>query len=413
MRRTDHDQLTIALVSEHASPLAALGGVDAGGQNVHVAQLARALADRGHRVAVHTRRDDDTLPGTVELSPSVTVHHVPAGPPRHLPKDELQPFMGEFGRFLADEWAVARPDVVHAHFWMSGLAAGAACRRLGLPFVQTYHALGTVKRRHQGAADTSPPDRIAVETAIGQECDRIIATCRDEVRELAAMRLPENRADIVPCGVDPQVFTPQGPRAARGPLPYRLVQIGRLVPRKNAAVSITALAGLPDAELVIVGGPEPERLDEDPEVRRLRAVARDKGVADRVRFTGGVPRDTVPGLLRSADVVLCPPAYEPFGIVPLEAMSCGVPVVASAVGGHLDSVADPETGCLVPPGDPAALAAAVARLLDDPADREARGAAGRRRVLARYGWDRVAASTEDVYRDVLRNRRRTPAARAA
>ncbi|AEW97508.1 MULTISPECIES: glycosyltransferase [Streptomycetaceae] len=405
MRRTDRPHLSIALVSEHASPLAALGGVDAGGQNVHVAQLAAALADRGHRVAVYTRKDHPDLAPTVTLRPGVTVRHVPAGPPEPVPKDELLPFMAEFGRFLAKDWAAEAPDVAHSHFWMSGLATSLACRELGLPFLHTYHALGTVKRRHQGDADTSPPDRIAVETAVGRECDRIVATCRDEVGELRAMGLHPARTTVVPCGVDPQVFTPDGPRAPRGRLPYRLLQIGRLVPRKNAAVSIAALAGLPDAELVVAGGPPEGRLDGDPEVRRLRAVARERGVADRVRFTGGVPRTHVPELLRSADVVLCPPAYEPFGIVPLEAMSCGTPVVASAVGGHLDTVADPATGCLVPPGDPGALAAAVAGLLDDADGRRARGAAGRRRVLARYGWDRVAAATERAYHEVLRDRR--------
>jgi glycosyltransferase involved in cell wall biosynthesis len=396
--------LSIALISEHASPLAVLGGVDAGGQNVHVAQLASALADRGHTVTVHTRRDAPDLPDRVRMRPGVEVRHVAAGPPRYLPKDELPPFMPEFGRLLAEDWATRPPDVVHAHFWMSGLAACAARRELGSrpPVVHTYHALGTVKRRHQGSADTSPPGRIAAETAVGRECDRIIATCRDEVAELAAMGLPTGWADVVPCGVDPAVFTPDGP--AEPPsrrFRHRLLQIGRLVPRKNAHVSIEALTRLPGTELVIAGGPPPEALDRDPEIRRLRAVARAAGVAGRVRFTGGVPRDQVPALLRGADLVLCPAQYEPFGIVPLEAMGCGTPVVASAVGGQLDTVADPATGRLVPPGDPAALAKAVGALLADPAARVACGGAGRRRVLGRYGWDRVAAATEAVYEAVI------------
>ncbi|UNO39834.1 glycosyltransferase [Streptomyces sp. MST-110588] len=395
---------TVALVSEHASPLAVLGGVDAGGQNVHVAHLAAALADRGHRVVVYTRRDSPDLPGRVPLRPGVEVRHVTAGPVRHVPKDELLPYMEEFGQFLIREWQHRPPDVVHSHFWMSGVAALMATRELDLPLTHTYHALGTVKRRHQRAADTSPPDRIALEARIGEGCDRIIATCRDEVAELGAMGVPAHRAAVVPCGVDPAHFTPEGPVAPRGPHRHRLLQIGRLVKRKGAGVSVAALAGLPGAELVIAGGPPRDRLDADPEVRRLRALARQAGVADRVRFVGGVPREEVPALLRSADVVLCPADYEPFGIVPLEAMGCGTPVVATAVGGQLDTVADPVTGRLVPPGDPAALAAAVTGLLRDPARRSACGAAGRRRVLTRYGWDRVAAATEAVYREVLASR---------
>ncbi|MFF9901045.1 glycosyltransferase [Streptomyces longispororuber] len=393
--------LSIALVSEHASPLATLGGVDAGGQNVHVARLAGALADRGHRVTVYTRRDDRDLPDRVALRAGVQVHHVPAGPPEQLPKDELLPYMADFGRHLAQVWRRRPPDVVHSHFWMSGLASLRAARELGLPLLHTYHALGTVKRRHQRRADTSPPERVACETEVGLGCDRVVATCRDEVGELARMGIPAAKVSVVPCGVDTELFTPRGPVAERGASPHRLLQLGRLVPRKGAAVTVAALAELPETELVVVGGPPPDRIGTDPEARRLRELAREAGVSDRVRFTGGVPCEDVPPLLRSADVVVCPADYEPFGIVPLEAMACGRPVVASAVGGQLDTVADPATGRLVPPRDPKALARAVAELLADPAVREACGAAGRRRVLSRYGWSSVAAATEAAYCTVL------------
>ncbi|UQX03784.1 glycosyltransferase [Streptomyces sp. RerS4] len=398
--------LSLALVSEHASPLAALGGVDAGGQNVHVACLAGALADRGHRVTVYTRRDACDLPERVQLRAGVTVHHVPAGPPEYLPKDELLPHMREFAYHLMDRWQHDRlPDLIHSHFWMSGLASLAAARELGLPMLHTYHALGTVKKRHQGAADTSPSSRIGCEREVGLGCDRIVATCRDEVDELERMGVPADKADVVPCGVDTDRFRPDGPVAERGTHHrHRLLQLGRLVARKGAATSIAALAHLPEAELVVAGGPDADRLDDDPEVRRLRALARGAGVADRVRFLGAVACADVPALLRSADVVLCPADYEPFGIVPLEAMACGRPVVASAVGGQLDTVADRETGRLVPPGDPDALAQAVAGLLADPGLREAYGAAGRRRVTSRYGWAQVASATERSYRVALAGR---------
>jgi D-inositol-3-phosphate glycosyltransferase len=393
--------LDIALVSEHASPLATLGGVDAGGQNVHVARLAGALADRGHHVRVYTRRDAPDLPASVPMREGVEVRHVPAGPARPLPKDDLQPYMPEFGNHLEHEWRTAPPDVVHSHFWMSGVASLQAARALGLRHAHTYHALGTVKRRHQKDADTSPPDRVAWETKVGEGCDRIIATCRDEVAELAAMGLSADRITVVPCGVDPGLFTPSGPTAPRPANRALLVQVGRLVPRKGAAVSIAALPRLPDAVLLIVGGPPPAEVDQDPEVRRLTALARRAGVADRIVFTGGLRPEQVPALLRAADLVLCPADYEPFGIVPLEAMSCGTPVVATAVGGQRDTVVDPGTGRLVPPRDPAALAEAAAGLLNAPGTAAACGRAGRRRVLSRYGWDRVAAATESAYRDVL------------
>ncbi|WP_413812787.1 glycosyltransferase [Streptomyces sp. OE57] len=393
--------LDIALVSEHASPLAALGGVDAGGQNVHVARLAGALAGRGHRVRVYTRRDAPDLPAGVPMRAGVEVRHVPAGPARPLPKDDLLPYMPDFGNYLEQEWRTAPPDIVHSHYWMSGVASLQAARALGLRLAHTYHALGTVKRRHQKDADTSSPDRIAWETKVGEGCDRVIATCRDEVAELAAMSLSTDRITVVPCGVDTRLFTPDGPTTPRPGNRALLVQIGRLVPRKGAAVSVAALPLLPDAALLIVGGPPPAQLDHDPEVRRLRALSRRAGVADRVGFTGGLPTEQVPALLRAADLVLCPADYEPFGIVPLEAMSCGTPVVATAVGGQRDTVVDPATGRLVPPQAPAALAEAVAGLLASPETAATCGRAGRRRVLTRYSWDRVAAATETAYRDLL------------
>src|SRR5690606_22784102 len=171
--------MKIAMVSEHASPLALLGGVDAGGQNVHVAELAAALSRQGHDVVVYTRRDDPRAPERVTTDQGYRVVHVPPGPARVLPKDELLPHMDAFGDFLRARWRAERPDVVHAHFWMSGLAALAAARPADIPVVQTFHALGVVKHRYQGADDTSPPERIELEQRIAQQADRIIATCTD------------------------------------------------------------------------------------------------------------------------------------------------------------------------------------------------------------------------------------------
>jgi glycosyltransferase involved in cell wall biosynthesis len=181
----------------------------------------------------------------------------------------------------------------------------------------------------------------------------------------------------------------------------RVLAIGRLVPRKGFDTVIRALAAVPDAELVIAGGPAADRLGDDAEANRLLRLAERFGVADRVKLVGAVPRPDVPALLRSADLVVCTPWYEPFGIVPLEAMACGVPVIASAVGGFLDTVVDGATGMLVPPRRPDRLAAAMRRLLAEPFWREAYGTAGVDRALSRYSWDRIAAGTVAVYDDLL------------
>jgi len=375
--------MRIAMVSEHASPLAVLGGQDAGGQNVHVAALATALARRGHRVEVFTRRDDPELPRRVPLAGGVEVVHVDAGPARVLPKDDLLPHMPRMAEQLARAWAWPRtPDVVHAHFWMSALASREALRAgPGAPLAVTFHALGAVKRRHQGDADPSPPSRVRCERELLADADAVVATCRDEVSELLALGADPHRLHVAPCGVDVRQFRPDGPRSA----PWRegttrLLSLGRLVERKGVGTVVEALVRLPGAELVVAGGPPARDLDGDEEVRRLRDLARRLGVADRVHLLGQVGRDEAARLLRAADAVVCVPSYEPFGIVPLEAMACGTPVVASAVGGMLDSVVPGATGLHVPPGDPEAVASAVRRLAVDPRRAGRMGRAGVARV---------------------------------
>ena len=395
--------MRIALVSEHASPLAVVGGDDAGGQNVHVGALADELARLGGRVVVHTRRDDPGLPRRVAMPSGAVVEHVDAGPPEHVARDDLFPHMQDFAAELYRTWAADPPDVVHSHFWMSGYAAALAAGPLGIPVVHTFHALGSVKRREQGTADTSPPERVDVERDLLADCDHVVATCTDEVFELLRLGGDAGRISVVPCGVDTSRFTPTGPVAPpRRPDHARVVSVGRLVERKGIGNAITAIARLDRVELLVAGGPAPDGLDADPAARRLRRHARDLGVEDRVRLLGRIDRAALPALLRSADIVACLPWYEPFGIVPLEAMSCGRPVVASAVGGLKDTVVGGLTGLHVPARQPDAAAEAFARLLDDSRLRRDLGDAGLQRVRAHYRWPAIAASTAAIYARLAR-----------
>jgi D-inositol-3-phosphate glycosyltransferase len=393
----------ITFVSEHASPLAALGGVDAGGQNVHVAELAKALVGLGHEVSVVTRRDDPELPPDLLTADGYRVVHLSAGPPHPLPKDDLWPHMTDFGDGLLARLRAERPDLVHAHFWMSGWAAQQAATAAGLPTVVTFHALGSVKRRHQGPADTSPPERVAVETDLASSVQRIVATCTDEVTELADLTPTPAVTSVVPCGVDVARFSPTGPAWGDRHCSRRIVALGRLVPRKGFATVIEALPRLPDTELVLAGGtagPEPER-------DRLLGIAAACGVESRVRMVPQVPRGEVPALLRSADVVVTTPWYEPFGIVPLEAMACGRPVVASAVGGMLDTVVPGDTGLLIPPRDVDALSAALQQLLSRPDLRRRYGRLGVERARIHYSWRSVAERTARAYALTLTRHLRT------
>lgn len=401
--------MRVAIVSEHASPLAVLGGVDAGGQNVHVAELARVLGALGAQVTVHTRRDSGALPEWVDFAPGVRVHHVDAGPPCALPKDELLPHMDAFARQLAQVWRRERPHVAHAHFWMSGLATLRAAETLGIPVVQTFHALGVVKRRYQGEKDTSPPERLEIERGIMRRADRIVATCTDEVFELMRLGADRTRLTVIPCGVDLRLFTPDGPRVPRTRGMQRLLTVGRLVQRKGIGNVVSALPALPGVELVVAGGPERRRLREDPEARRLRELAESEGVAGRVKLLGRVAHEQIPRLMRSADAVVSVPWYEPFGITPVEAMACGVPVVVSAVGGLIDTVLDGVTGVQVAPHDPERLAEALGTLLAEPPLRAAYGRAGVQRARRHYDWSRIGNSTLAVYQRLLRERQAAPA----
>ncbi len=405
--------LRIAMISEHASPLATPGGIDAGGQNVYVAHLATELGRRGHRVDVFTRRDDPRSPEVVATGGGVRVIHVAAGPPASVPKEHLLPFMGEFARSLVRATRVRRYDILHANFFLSALVAADVKRELGVPFVVSFHALGLVRRIHQGADDGFPAARIAIELRAVAEADRIVASCPQEEDDL--LRLYEadpGTIATVPCGYDPSEFSPMDRAVAReqlglggdGPL---LLQLGRLVPRKGVDDAIRAMARLRDrhaigARLLIVGGGsrDPESCV-TPEVVRLRQVASAEGVADRVTLVGSRGRDELRAYYAAADVFVTTPHYEPFGITPIEAMACGRPVIGSAVGGIRSTVLDGETGYLVPPRDPAAIADRAARLLRDPEAARRMGLRAIRHVASRYTWRHVAQAVEGVYQSVI------------
>ncbi|HEX6734580.1 MAG TPA: glycosyltransferase family 1 protein, partial [Azonexus sp.] len=402
--------MKIALISEHASPLASPGSVDSGGQNVYVAQVAAQLVRRGHRVDVFTRRDRPEQAPVVRLGPNLRVVHVPAGPPCFVAKEALLPYMTEFAEQLIDccRPAHQRYDVVHANFYMSGLVALQLRRVLDLPFVITFHALGKVRRLYQGKADGFPPERLAIEEALVAEADRVIAECpqdRDDLIELYGA--DPQRIEIVPCGFDPGELGPGG-RSLRSRFgladgDFVILQLGRLVPRKGIDNVIRALGVLHReyglaARLLVVGG-ESEQADPQltPEIGRLAALAEAEGVRDRVIFTGRQPRERLRDFYCSADVFVTTPWYEPFGITPLEAMACGCPVIGAEVGGIKYSVVDAVTGFLVAPRDPAALAGRLARIQRNPELGRAMGRAGMRRVRAAFTWKQVVAQLHAVY----------------
>jgi D-inositol-3-phosphate glycosyltransferase len=395
--------LRLALVSVEIHPLRPPGGPHAVGLSVHVASVSAALARRGHEVTVYTRRVDPTAPASAEIQPGVTVVNLPAGPPRPVSATERLAHVREFGLELSRALAQTRPQVIHTHGWMSGLAARVALRETDAPgdrLVTTFHSLSTIARRQGVSVVDDPPSRGKLETALARGAHRIIATSQEKRTELLRMGVERQRVDVVPCGVDVTAFTPDGPVAPRNARP-RLLCVGPLVAHKGIDTVIAALRWLPGVEVVVAGGPSDGILDDHPEIRRLRALAGSMGVARRVIFLGAVSRPEMPALLRSADIVMSVGSHEPFGLVALEAMACGRPVVVSAVGGHLDTVVDDVTGMYVPPGRPDLVAAAAGQLLGDRFRTEALGHAGVDRAEMRFSWDRIAAETDAVYARVV------------
>ncbi len=401
----------VALISDHASPLARPGSLDCGGQNVYVANLARELALAGHLVDIFTRRDTMGQQQLVHWRENIRVIHVPAGPPHFVPREQLLPFIEGFARFVTRfaRRQACPYDISHANFFMSGMIAQHLKQVLGIPYVISFHALGHVRRLAEGSADAFPPARVRIEDSLMRQADRIIAACPQDRQDMEYLYgAAASRIDIAPCGFDPQELWPVPARLARHKLglaqgKFIVLHLGRIVPRKGIDTVIESIALLRaqhgiDAELLIVGGDVAPRLGSDtPEVARLRAVAHRLGVQDHVVFTGRKDRCELRYYYSAADVFVTTPWYEPFGITPVEAMACARPVIGAEVGGIKSTVVDGESGFLVPPRDAAAVTERLAVLRANPALARSMGDEGLRRAYQHYTWRSVAQKAAAIY----------------
>ncbi|MDR6592906.1 glycosyltransferase [Saccharothrix longispora] len=379
--------MRIAMVSIDANPLSTAAAGPAEDSAVRVADLSAALTALGHDVVVHARRDSADAPELVPTRYGYTVFQVHAGPP------DAAADLDAFTRALHARWSVDRPDVVHAHGWTAGLASVLAARRLDVPVVQSFHGLGVLRQRLGAPVESR---RVGTERLVAREVAGVLAAHTDELEDLVHAGVPRPQVTVVPHGVDVERFAPEGPAAGRR-LPRRVLSVADLRPGDGVDDVITALRGMPDTELVVVGRPIGGHADLSARVEQLRAHATRCGAADRVRLVGPVPRAAFPALLRSADVLATVPDEAISTGVALEAMACGVPVVATPGGGLADVVVDGVTGLLVPHADTRALAHALRPLLADHARRDAYGTAGADRVASRYATARVAQDAERAY----------------
>ncbi len=329
-----------------------------------------------------------------------------------LPKEKLLAHMPAFSAamhaFVREH--KLRYDIVHANFFMSGWVGLRFARSFRTALVTTFHALGRVRRLHQGADDGFPDARFDIEDQLVRESHRIVAECPQDLRDMIEhYGADSSRIDIVPCGFDPSELEPLDRSEARAQLQwpgdaFTVLQLGRMVPRKGVDNVIRSIAVLKnrfgrEARLVIAGGNSSDpALNRTPELERLARVAQAEGVADRVEFIGRCDRDRLRTVYSAADVFVTTPWYEPFGITPVEAMACGCPVVGAAVGGIQDTVVHGRTGYLVPPNDPVALAERLTQLGAKPALAQRMGRAGLARARRFFTWARVARGLLDVYR---------------
>lgn len=408
---------SIAFISDHASPLALLGGVDTGGQNVYVAQLALHLAKQNHQVDIYTRKEDKSAEEVVNWKPGIRVIHIKAGPEIIMAKEDLLSFMPEFERNMLSFISRERCDydLIHAHFFMSAQVAMNIKRRLNIPFVVTFHALGHVRRVHQGECDRFPAERLEIEAQAVYEADHIIAECpQDKDDLLNYYQADASRISIVPCGFSSEEFSPINQQIARRILKLPqdeciLLQLGRMVPRKGIDNVIRALgclkqAGIKRIKLVVVGG-KSEHLPSSgcQEYKRLKTLANDLNIDADVIFTGQRSRSNLRLYYAAASIFITTPWYEPFGITPLEAMACGTPVIGSNVGGIKYSVIDEFTGLLVPPDNPAALAAAILKLAQDPDLIDKYSTNALKHVNEHFTWEKVTDRVASLYSHLLKH----------
>jgi D-inositol-3-phosphate glycosyltransferase len=406
----------VAMLSVHTCPLAMLGGKETGGMNVYVRELARELSRRGIAVDVFTRSQNAHLPHVMhQLGALGRVIHVPTGPEEPYDKNKIFDYLPEFvegvKRFAATE--NIQYDVIHSNYWLSGWAARELRKAWGVPIVQMFHTLGKMKNSiAQSPAEMETDRRIEVETEIVCFADRLVAATPIEREQLIKLYGADPETiSIVPPGVDLNLFRPMSKEIARqhinvdvGPHDWMVLFVGRIEPLKGVDTLIRAMALLAHECptwvdrlcLAIIGG-DPNT-NENAEMERLKQMHRDLELGDLVVFLGAKDQDRLHYYYNSADVLVMPSHYESFGMVALEAMACGTPVVASDVGGLSYLVRDGETGFHVPNGDFVALASTLARLLQDDQLRRDLGEEATRWART-YSWPHVADRILGAYHE--------------
>jgi D-inositol-3-phosphate glycosyltransferase len=394
------------MLSIHSCPIGELGTKDTGGMNVYIRELARVLGNRGHRIDIYTRRHDSRDPQVIKINENVRVIHLKAGKNGYMHKLDIYPYLSDITSVLEDfrNREGIDYDLIHSHYWLSGRVGCWARNHWGIPHIIMFHTLGAVKNTTTVGAQ-EPRLRVAAESQLVKNCDRIIAATEREVTELKRFYdAPADRMQVIPCGVDLNLFRPGDQAYARRQLGIDseeklLLYVGRLEPEKGIErllASVGHLKHLTGIKLIVIGGDGRH----EPEFRRLLQFSEKLGIQHKVFFAGRVDQEDLPPYYSAADLLVVPSHHESFGLVALEALACGTPVVASDVGAMGSIIRENETGCVVSPANPRRLADQIEAYFN-----ELRFGFGTpetiRASVVEFGWPNIADALIEEYESVL------------
>jgi glycosyltransferase involved in cell wall biosynthesis len=410
---TNHSNLTrqIALISDHGDPAAEIGFEEAGGQNVYVRYVGETLAKLGWQVDMFTRKVKSDDPTIVQHSPHCRTIRLVAGPERFIPRDEIFEYMPQFvdafEAFCRHE-RICYP-LIHTNYWLSAWIGLQLKARHQIQLVHTYHSLGAVKYQITNQPAIAPI-RLNIEKQILEQADCIIATSPQEQEYLRTLVSKQGNVKIIPYGTDVKTFHTIPKAEARAKLGLDgdeqiVLYVGRFDPRKGIETLIRASAQTKafaegNLKLVIVGGSCPDRID-GQERNRIEQIVQETGLTERTLFAGQVKHNMLPFYYAAADVCVIPSHYETFGLVAIEAMACGTPVIASDVGGLKFIVLSEQTGLRVSPQDTAAFATAIDRLLTNKAWARQLGTCGSLQVNQQFSWTMIANQLSRLYQSLL------------
>jgi D-inositol-3-phosphate glycosyltransferase len=399
--------LKIAMLAAHSCPVGELGAKDTGGMSVYIREVAREISKQGHRVDVYTRVHDPADPIVEDLGNGARLIHVRAGQEAKINKLEVYSYLPEFTRNLED-FRVSNGlsyDLIFSHYWLSGLVAKSLQKGWRVPHVIMFHTLGAVKNAI-GIGEADSPLRVNAEKELIDDCQCVIAATDKGRQELELFYgAAPDKISIVPCGVNMELFRPVEQRLVRQKLGLKdekiLVFVGRLDPLKGIERLLEAIPRLrefPGVKLIIIGGDESSR----GEVEKLQKLSAELGIQDRVSFHGTVRQTELPCYYGAADVCVVPSYYESFGLVALEALACGTPVVAATIGDVKNIIRQGKNGYVVSENTPEALAEGIAKILKWPV-RDIETVRSTRASVARFAWADIAAEISDKLELVLDN----------